>query len=264
MKSALKISILANIGLVLLVAWLIPRVRVAGQNPAPSAALPETNRQISEPVAAQSPVPAESQPRFQWRSLESADYRTYIANLKAIGCPHQTIRDIITADVDGLYASRRAELLQQGSTGPVIARANAQQALAAKMNALYSEEASVLAALLGSPPASATVATENAEPPAWVERKEYADAPPSVPLVFQNIDPTALGLNAEQANDVAYLRQRFQEQIGGPNQDPNDPAYFQRWQAAQPENDLMLRSLLGAKVFDQLEDAAGSQSPPSQ
>ncbi len=45
---------------------------------------------------------------FTWQEVESADYPTYIANLRNIGCPEQTIRDIIIADVNGLYARRRA------------------------------------------------------------------------------------------------------------------------------------------------------------
>jgi LysM repeat protein len=47
---------------------------------------------------------------FSWEELESADYPTYIANLRAIGCPEQTIRDIIVADVDQLYARKRADV----------------------------------------------------------------------------------------------------------------------------------------------------------
>src|SRR5882724_11186316 len=45
---------------------------------------------------------------FSWQEVESADYPAYVANLRAIGCPEQTIRDIIIADVNALYARRRA------------------------------------------------------------------------------------------------------------------------------------------------------------
>src|SRR5688572_17307290 len=47
---------------------------------------------------------------FRWTSVESDDYREYIANLRAIGCPEETIRDIIIADVNKLYAGRMAAL----------------------------------------------------------------------------------------------------------------------------------------------------------
>lgn len=45
---------------------------------------------------------------FTWQEVESRDYVTYIKNLRDIGCPDSTIRDIIVADVDELYAHRRA------------------------------------------------------------------------------------------------------------------------------------------------------------
>lgn len=47
---------------------------------------------------------------LDWRSIESSDYPTYIANLREIGCPEETIRDIILADVNKLYAARRRAL----------------------------------------------------------------------------------------------------------------------------------------------------------
>jgi len=47
---------------------------------------------------------------FRWGSVESDDYRQYIANLREIGCPEETIRDIIIADVNKLYAGRLAAL----------------------------------------------------------------------------------------------------------------------------------------------------------
>ena len=46
-------------------------------------------------------------PNFTWEQVESDDYVTYIENLRKIGCPPATIRDIIVADVNGLYAHRR-------------------------------------------------------------------------------------------------------------------------------------------------------------
>jgi len=44
---------------------------------------------------------------FTWEEVESSDYVTYIKNLRNIGCPEQTIRDIIVADVNQLYAHHR-------------------------------------------------------------------------------------------------------------------------------------------------------------
>src|SRR6266436_5402014 len=47
---------------------------------------------------------------FRWSQIESPDYRVYVANLRGIGCPEQTVRDIIRADVGSLYAAKRKEL----------------------------------------------------------------------------------------------------------------------------------------------------------
>jgi len=49
---------------------------------------------------------------FDWNQVESDDYRAYIANLRAIKCPEETIRDLIFADVRKLFAARQRELLQ--------------------------------------------------------------------------------------------------------------------------------------------------------
>ncbi len=47
---------------------------------------------------------------LDWRSVESDDYAVYVANLRRIGCPEETIGDIIRADVDKLFAARRRAL----------------------------------------------------------------------------------------------------------------------------------------------------------
>jgi len=45
---------------------------------------------------------------FSWKDIESGDYLAYIQNLRSVGCPRDTIRDIIVADVNQLFARRRA------------------------------------------------------------------------------------------------------------------------------------------------------------
>src|SRR5262245_26886461 len=45
---------------------------------------------------------------FKWEDIESDDYPTYIANLREIGCPEPTIRDIIVADINQFYAKRQS------------------------------------------------------------------------------------------------------------------------------------------------------------
>jgi hypothetical protein len=47
-------------------------------------------------------------PKFDWRRVESEDYESYVKNLRDIGCPAATIRDIVTADVLQAYARQRS------------------------------------------------------------------------------------------------------------------------------------------------------------
>ena len=89
---------------------------------------------------------------FTWEEVESNDYATYIKNLREIGCPNATIRDIIVADVDELYSHRRASEVvsadhQWWKSEPDI---GAVQAAAEKLKILEAERRTLLTRLLGS------------------------------------------------------------------------------------------------------------------
>jgi LysM repeat protein len=47
---------------------------------------------------------------FRWQEIESTNYALYVMNLRGIGGPESTVRDIIVADVNEFYARRRREL----------------------------------------------------------------------------------------------------------------------------------------------------------
>lgn len=48
--------------------------------------------------------------KFHWREIESEDYPTYMANLRAVNCPEKTIFDIIFADIEKLFAERKKQV----------------------------------------------------------------------------------------------------------------------------------------------------------
>jgi len=73
-----------------------PTLAVEVEQPEPPAA---TTREAAAPA------------EFNWRKLESADYRSYISNLRAVGCPEATVRDIVVADVVETFAPHRAEVV---------------------------------------------------------------------------------------------------------------------------------------------------------
>ena len=88
---------------------------------------------------------------FTWEEVESDNYVTYIKNLRDIGCPDSTIRDIIVADVDELYVHRRmTEVVsadhQWWTSEPDL---NAIQKAAEKLKTLETERRALLTRLLG-------------------------------------------------------------------------------------------------------------------
>jgi hypothetical protein len=71
---------------------------VATATPSSAAATGKTSAEkvVAEPV---------DKP-FHWHMLESEDYRQFVANLRAIKCPEQTIQDIVYADLERLLAKK--------------------------------------------------------------------------------------------------------------------------------------------------------------
>jgi hypothetical protein len=63
-----------------------------------------------ESFSTQGSTPTNPVPTFNWAEVEAADYRQYVANLRTVGCPEGTIRDIVAADIAGHYATRVAAI----------------------------------------------------------------------------------------------------------------------------------------------------------
>jgi hypothetical protein len=88
--------------------------------------------------------------RFNWRQIESADFEEYTANLRAIGCPEKTVRDIILADVNKYYKSRQRALnMNQPFWAAGKQRRLVQRKEAAETTALKDEQEALIKRLLG-------------------------------------------------------------------------------------------------------------------
>lgn len=151
-KSVAAASLALNVALA---AWLATRPRNATRDAetAPSIHEPAVTPPPALPPPLTSANPTNSRP-FHWSQVESADYLAYIANLQRIGCPEETIRDIIVADVNHLFAPRYAALR---SVAPELAwwgrfdkRKPVRAELAAKLRALDDEKKALLVRLLGT------------------------------------------------------------------------------------------------------------------
>jgi hypothetical protein len=91
-----------GINIVLIALWLLLPRHPFAASPAAPAVTVESSANLARPNV------VVRRQFFSWQEVESPDYQTYIANLRNIGCPEQTIRDIIIADVNSLYARKRA------------------------------------------------------------------------------------------------------------------------------------------------------------
>ncbi len=99
---------------------------------------------------------------FSWTEVESEDFKAYIKNLRAIGCPSETIRDLIVAEVAELFAKRRAEaaVLADQQWWRLEPDAQAVAEAAAREVLLDKEQSELLTQLLG---------------PGWQREKLQAD-----------------------------------------------------------------------------------------
>lgn len=181
MKLATGISVLLNLVLgVGLVAVATHRQTSTPQGNGFAVAtkrLPRPNR-LREPAPkpdAPSPVIVAVDEAFQWSQLESADYRVYLAKLRAIDCPEVTIRDLITADVNAAFAPRVRDLVDPVSAQFWVLIAHPKEfekmieAKHDQLRVLEAERDAVLADLFSDPDSDALASRDQADP----ARREY-------------------------------------------------------------------------------------------
>ena len=218
---------------------------------------PKTPAQASalNPAKPAVPGPAEKHdaappPSLAWSQLESQEFPVYISRLRGVGCPEPTVRHIIKGELDEIYADKRRDLITQ--SGEAKQRTFSAR-LQKDLDQLTLEEDRLLAQLLGlAPPASAIAAADPSENHLPAPLRHTAALGNIVsaqalaqPLVFREVDASALELTPNQQALIGQMRASFLQKIGGMNQDPNDPEYMSRWRKAQYDSDLQLRALLG-------------------
>lgn len=152
----LVLSLIANCGLVAAFAALVALrpATSSTSSPEPESAATVITNMIVQAAPAAAVAPGPSVVRINWSGLESSDYRVYIANLRAAGCPEETIRDIIIADVNKLYAGKWHALRMQRAaewkfweSDVKNAKSNAQNQTDRKQ--LETEQAALVKELLG-------------------------------------------------------------------------------------------------------------------
>ncbi len=112
-KIFLGLSLVLNLALAGALTWSARQKHTEQKTNVESATVAATTaaeKAATSPVANSAIELFKSDQMFNWRTVESEDYKKYIANLRAIGCPEETIRDIITADVNKLFENRAKEM----------------------------------------------------------------------------------------------------------------------------------------------------------
>ena len=155
MRSVFALGLsLALTGALLVMNFVLFRARV-GEAPAAleRSAVVTTQRTLRVPAPAPPTVPTPTAPTFHWSALESPDYVVYAANLRAVGCPERTLRDILLPDIQKLYDEREAGLVADPED-TFWETADASQARqrqrTAKLRALELEKRALIQQLLGA------------------------------------------------------------------------------------------------------------------
>jgi hypothetical protein len=241
MKLLLPASLILNAGLIGFLGYLALESRSSTTEPASHPAAGTPSEPSTPAMQSFGQITSNAPASFSWSQLESTNYRTYIANLRRIECPEQTVRDLIAADLANCYAPRKQEITVRLASEP--------ESLAHELADLRREETATLAALLNGADRQA-----NSLIPA--PHRHERPAPVMLPLALESIDLATLNLNEARAAAVQQLRQRFIEEIGGVSQDPQDPSYRERWLRSQPKLDEDLRGFLGVQAYQEYQVAA--------
>jgi len=156
LQRLLMISILANLVCFVGLFWLSTDRQSStepSQSTPPAASAPSQALGQAHPIER---IVREVEP-FHWSQIESGDYETYVKNLRNIGCPEETIRDLVKQDLDKYYDKRKADILSKSparkefwKTGNPSSLGRPSASASSQMAQLDREKNEVLGDLFGS------------------------------------------------------------------------------------------------------------------
>lgn len=222
------------------------------------------------------PGPASSlvkAPVFHWRDLDSPDFAVFVANLRKIGCPEPTIRDIVDGELREIYAKQAKEpkeasfaLLNPAGTGsasllgaPGRQSRSEEQRLRVLASLLTPETAAnpgtapaptAQTAPLANSKAVVSVLTQAEQIPAAFQVGDDPATPPSTQELSTVVSDA--NLDAETASQLTRMRQDFAASL---SQDSTSPApgsaeYLRQWMKAKRESDDRFSSMYGGDALN--------------
>ena len=150
------VSIVANLVCLVGLFWLFADRQ---QPSAPSQVPPAASTVPSQTLAQAAPVEriVREFESFHWSQIEAEDYQTYVENLRRIGCPEETIRDLVKQDLEKLYDQRKADILSKAparkeywKTGNPSALSQPSSATRSQLAQMDREKNEVLGDLFGA------------------------------------------------------------------------------------------------------------------
>ncbi len=222
----------------------------------------ETYQVVGQPSAKKAPAAPAAKPApsfFQWTQLEARDFATFVKNLRSIGCPELTIRDIIAGELSEIYEQKRQ----------TVASSSSDKQLADALANISAEQSRLLADLTQSE--SKPLAAQNLATSANILQQEpgttNAETKPvlDIPVAFtygslgaavvvergnktlvSNDSNTTLPLAT--TNSLAAIKNEFVQSVGG-TQDPASEAYRLRWQQARMHANERFSSMFGGDAL---------------
>ena len=223
------------------------------------------------------PLPPAKAPRpFHWSQLETPDFANYVKNLRAIGCPELTIRDIVGGELTEIYEQKRLD----------AATHNRGRLLEAEILKLQTEQDNLLTNLTAVAAAPAQNSTGPAmaatQTPAATQiasgaiatTSQVADIPVAFTygsklgnivtqqgsLVVSNDQASSVALDSATTNSLTAIQQDFVQSLGD-TANPDTEAYRLRWEQARRHADDLFSSRFGGDALVRAQSQAISQAP---
>src|SRR5688572_16876610 len=149
----MRTIIVGSLGLNAVLLTALAYVSVRGPAPSQQEGAPPTPVEASRRPSGtrnSTVVTVDTAAPFHWSEIESTDFKQYMANLRAMGCPEETIRDLIIAEVNKMFSPRFLALAAEtGKFEYWNRRAKGKETLLAQLRALRDERRALLRELIG-------------------------------------------------------------------------------------------------------------------
>ncbi|MCL4177926.1 MAG: hypothetical protein KJ072_09295 [Verrucomicrobia bacterium] len=241
----LSLGLNAALGLTFWHWWTTPQPAIPLTLPARAMRLPSPSPS-PEPKDSQSTVASTT--NLHWNDLASTDFFVYRDNLRAIGCPEKTVRDILESELDQWLFERCQPILD--ALQPRFWQLAAQRGeegfeeIHSQLQLLQNERDAMLAAVVGE---------QEPDPALESRRRRESHA-----RRYHWLPPELQAQLLELEEQYRLAQRRLQSEFDHPDDGEWTPEENQRWSQLRTEHDAAHRALLGDFAEESDLRASGS------